>query len=139
MLGIVVGCSTVTKLGDVYGRKPVYLSGMVMNFLLIGGSLFLKNMLLAWVCLFLLGVSVTARYYVGYTYNLEMQPKRAQVFVSTAQFTAESIVYLLVIAYFAFISSKWRYLQIPNLLLSLVGVVFIALMPESPRYLVASK
>lgn len=77
MLGIVVGCSTVTKLGDVYGRKPVYLLGMVMNFLLIGGSLFLKNMLLAWVCLFLLGVSVTARYYVGYTYNLEMQPKRA--------------------------------------------------------------
>jgi MFS family permease len=77
LLGIVVGCSTVTKLGDVYGRKPVYLSGMVMNFLLIGGSLFLKNMLLAWVCLFLLGVSVTARYYVGYTYNLEMQPKRA--------------------------------------------------------------
>lgn len=77
LLGIVVGCSTVTKLGDVYGRKPVYLSGMILNFVLIAALLFLKNVYVVWFCLFMLGVSITSRYYVGYTYNLEFQPKKA--------------------------------------------------------------
>ena len=48
-------------------------------------------------------------------------------------------MYLLDIAYFAFISKNWRYLQIPNLVLTFVGIVFVFTMPESPRYLIASK
>ena len=71
LLGIVVGCSIVTKLGDIYGRKPVYLFGLVLNFVLVALLLFLKNVVIVYGCLFLLGVSITARYYVGYTYNLE--------------------------------------------------------------------
>lgn len=98
-----------------------------------------KTVIVVYFCLFMLGISITARYYVGYTYNLEFQPKSAQVFVSTVQFTSESIVYLLDITYFVYISNNWVYLQIPNLVLTGVGIVFVILMPESPRFLVASK
>jgi hypothetical protein len=51
----------------------------------------------------------------------------------------ESVVYLLDIAYFMYISNNWVYLQIPNLVLSLIGCIWIAVMPETPRFLVASK
>ena len=82
LVGIVIGCSTVTKFGDYYGRRPVYLFGLLLNFVLIGVLIVLRNIYGAYFCLFFLGVSITARYYVGYTYNLEFQPKRSQVIVS---------------------------------------------------------
>jgi len=89
--------------------------------------------------LLFLGISITARYYVGYTYNLEFQPKNAQVIISTCQFGSESIVYLLDVAYFVYISNNWIYLQIPNLIFTFIGIVFVFIMPESPRFLIANK
>lgn len=52
-------------------------------------------------------MSVTARYYVGYTYNLEMQPKENQALVSTFMFVCESFVYIFVCFYFSSISKEW--------------------------------
>ena len=51
----------------------------------------------------------------------------------------ESIVYLLDIVYFVYISDNWKYLQIPNVVLSFCGVLWIWYWPETPRYLVAKK
>ena len=31
LFGIVIGCSTLTRLGDVYGRKPIYILGFIMH------------------------------------------------------------------------------------------------------------
>lgn len=59
--------------------------------------------------------------------------------VSTIQFMAESVVYLLDIIYFVYISDEWVYLQIPNIVLSFLGVAWIVWMPETPRYLLAKK
>ena len=139
MIGIVIGCSSVTKMGDYYGRRPVYLMGLILNFVLVGMLIVLRNVIVVYFCLFMLGISIAARYYVGYTFNLEFQPKRSQVIVSVVQFSAESIVYLLNIAYFVYISDRWIPLQIPNLILTLVGVIFVYFMPETPRFLVATK
>ena len=139
LAGIVIGCSSVTKLGDIYGRRPIYLMGLTLNFVLVGMLIVLRNVLVVYFCLFFLGISIAARYYVGYTYNLEFQPKRSHVIVSVVQFSAESIVYLLNIAYFVYISDRWIPLQIPNLILSLVGVIYVYFMPETPVWLVATK
>jgi MFS family permease len=113
--------------------------GLTLNFVLVGMLIVLRNVLVVYFCLFFLGISIAARYYVGYTYNLEFQPKRSHVIVSVVQFSAESIVYLLNIAYFVYISDRWIPLQIPNLILSLVGVIYVYFMPETPVWLVATK
>lgn len=52
---------------------------------------------------------------------------------------AESVVYLLDIIYFVYISDEWVYLQIPNIIFSFLGVAWIVWMPETPRYLLAKK
>ena len=97
-------------MGDKYGRKPVYITGLAMNLILISSLIFFKNTVIAYIVLFLLGVSIAARYYVGYTYNIEMQPESSQVVVSTVWFLSESVVYLLDISYFFFVSNYWVYL-----------------------------
>lgn len=75
LAGIVFGCLTVTKLGDVYGRKPIYLLGLFMNLVLTILIILNQNDIILFVLLFFYGLSITARYYVGYTFNLEWQAK----------------------------------------------------------------
>jgi hypothetical protein len=84
-------------------------------------------------------MSITARYYVGYTYNLEMQPKSHYVLVSTSMFMFESVIYFFICIYFSFINRTWQYLQIPNLIFCISGIIFLVWMPESPKFLVAQK
>ena len=82
-------------------------------------------------------MSLTARYYVGYSFNIEMSPKSHQPLVSTIQFLSESLVYIFICLYFMFFTKNWIYLQIPNIGLSFMGILFLYTMPETPRFLVA--
>jgi MFS family permease len=72
LAGIVVGCLTVARMGDVWGRKPIYLIGMILNFFLTLGLVFSYNKYLTLVLLCVLGITTTMRAYVGYAYNIEM-------------------------------------------------------------------
>jgi len=137
LTGIVVGCLTLTKLGDFYGRRPVYFFGLIMNFVIV-----LVIILSVWpwltaIALFSLGLSVTARYYVGYTFTVEMNPEKQKPYVGTSLFIGECIAYLICCCYFAYISSYWRPLQYVNLGITLLGCVFVYFMPETPPFLVA--
>ena len=78
-----VGSSTITRLGDIYGRRPIYLFGLILNLLVVITLIYSTNVIVGYSCLFLLGISVSARYYVGYSYNIEMQPFKYQVMVAT--------------------------------------------------------
>ena len=40
---------------------------------------------------------------------------------------AESVVYLLDIVYFLYISKQWVWLQIPNVILCVIGIIWIFL------------
>jgi len=105
--GIVVGCTTLTRLGDVVGRKPIYMLGVVMHICAMLGILSAKSSTFAFFLIFTFGMSVTARYYVGYSYNLEMQPKSHYVLVSTSMFLCESFIYIIICLYFWLIAGPW--------------------------------
>jgi len=113
LAGIVIGCSTLTRLGDKHGRRPIYMLGIVMHLFFMFSILIVTNFYIAYTLIFIFGMSVTARYYVGYTYNIEMQPKSHYVLVSTTQFVFESLTYMFVCSYFWKISNgenSWKYL-----------------------------
>ena len=111
--------------------------GLLMHLVITIGLVFSTEPIIDFILLFGLGLSLTARYYVGYTYNIEMQPKTHQVLVGTCQFISEALVYIFICIYFSSISKDWRLLQIPNVTLTLVGIVFLFTMPESPRFLIS--
>ena len=86
-----------------------------------------------------MGVNVTARYYVGLTYYLEMATVIGLVWVTMVYFIGVACVSLFICYYFSHISSYWIPTCYPNLILTLVGIICLAFMPESPRFLVANK
>ena len=110
MVGIVVGCLTVTRLGDIYGRKPLFQLGLLIHITVFSVLIFCHSIPFAFILIFISGYSVTMKLYVGYTYNVEMMPKQYQVLASTCQFCFESLVFVFCCFYFLYISKDWRYL-----------------------------
>ena len=72
LFGVLIGCATVTKLGDKYGRKPIYMLGMFLHISLVSILFFYEASFFEHGLLMMLGVSLTARYYVGYTFSVEL-------------------------------------------------------------------
>ena len=107
LFGIVIGCMTLTRMGDVVGRKPIYMIGVMMHIGCMCGLIVSVNAILDFLLVFIFGMSVTARYYVGYAYNLEMQPKSHYILVSTSMFLIESVVYIIICFYFWFVKGPW--------------------------------
>ena len=139
LLGIVIGCLTITRFGDIYGRKPIYAIGLFLHIIVMVCLLISRHIPLDYLLLFFLGYSVTMRYYVGYTYGIEMQPASHAVFASTIMFLFESFAYLFICIYFLHLSKDWRPLQIPNLVMSVLGLGCLIWMPETPAFLVSQK
>jgi len=139
LMGVVIGSLTLTRLGDVHGRRPIFMLGLVMHLGFMAGIMIVTNYILCYVLVFTFGLSLTARYYVGYAYNVEMQPKSHYVLVGTSMFLIESVAYLSICFYFMFASQYWKPLQIPNIVFISAGVVFLCFMPESPRFLISKR
>ena len=74
LAGIVVGCLTIARLGDIYGRRPIYMLGLYMQlaFTITVSVLKTRNLFIVYPILLLFGMSITARAYVGYSFNIEM-------------------------------------------------------------------
>ena len=62
------------RLADVYGRKPLFLVGLILYILSVLGLLFSTNMYLMYTFVVLGGISETGRYYVAYVYAIEIFP-----------------------------------------------------------------
>lgn len=137
LLGMVVGCVTLTRMGDVYGRKRVFLAGMCSQVLATIGLLVSHEQLIHYILLLVLGWAVTGKQFVGYSYLIELQPESKQVMTGSIEFMFEAVAYFSVCAFFYWVSKQWHYVMIPTIILAVVGTSVTALfIPESPRYLV---
>lgn len=74
--GCWVGSFILPRLADIKGRRPVYITGIVMFIAVVLVSLFCKSIYLAYFLLFLGGISETGRFYVAYVYLIEFFPAR---------------------------------------------------------------
>mmetsp|Transcript_16361 Transcript_16361/g.27666 ORF Transcript_16361/g.27666 Transcript_16361/m.27666 type:complete len:105 (-) Transcript_16361:814-1128(-) len=54
-------------------------------------------------------------------------------------FLFESCVYILICLFFMLISDNWKLLQIPNFIMTTLGIIFLIQMPESPRFLISQR
>ena len=41
--GIVIGSVSLTRMGDIYGRKPIFLVGVIMQIFITAAFLFVKS------------------------------------------------------------------------------------------------
>ena len=62
------------RLADIIGRKPVYITGLIIFIFVVFSSFFCKSIYLAYFLLFMGGISETGRFYVAYVYFVEFFP-----------------------------------------------------------------
>lgn len=137
LLGIVIGSVTLTRIGDVFGRRQGFMIGLAVQSTATICVLLTSNYYTACFLCFVIGFGVTGKQYVGWNYLLEMQPKNMQDKVGTLEFIMEAAVYIAVTIYFGWINKHWHFIQIPTITFGVVGIIFLYLQPESPRYLVS--
>ena len=137
LIGIVLGSVTLTRVGDIFGRRQGFMIGLAIQSTATICVLLTSNYHVACFLCFVIGFGVTGKQYVGWNYLLEMQPQNMQVKVGTLEFIFEAAVYICVTIYFGWISKRWQFIQIPTITFGVVGIVFLYLQPESPRYLVS--
>ena len=78
MAGCFFGSFILPRAADVIGRRPMFLTGLIIFMAVVTTSLFCKNLYLAYFLLFMGGISETGRYYVAYVYLVEFMPIRLQ-------------------------------------------------------------
>ena len=75
-IGTFVGSFILPRAADIYGRKLLFIIGLVIFIMVVIGSLFCTSLNLLYFLLFMGGISETGRYYVAYVYCVEFMPKR---------------------------------------------------------------
>lgn len=61
LIGIAVGCCTLARLGDIYGRKPIFILGMGILLLFFFILIFTTNLAVAYLILFVIGFAVSGK------------------------------------------------------------------------------
>ena len=134
--GAFIGSFVLPRLADLYGRRPVYLFGLILFAATDFCYPFSTTLYLNYALVFLGGISESARYYVGFVYLQELMPSSFQTYSGLLIFVVHAVAKILYDLYFYKMTKSWLYISgfsIILVLLAIVSVIF--LMPESPRYL----
>ncbi|CDW88844.1 organic cation [Stylonychia lemnae] len=138
--GAFIGSFILPRASDVYGRRPMFLVGLVLYLIVIIGLVFNTSLYLTYVLLLLGGISETGRYYVAYVYCVEMMPDKYQNLSGLLIFVVFGCLQILFSIYFWFISKEWINLAYMGGALSIISFILtIWKLPESPRFYFSKK
>ena len=108
--GVVVSCSIMPRLSDLYGRKYISLSGTFMHISCSCVILFSTSLNLSLFMTFLLGFAMGGRVLVGYCWMSEHMQEKDVPTVTAFLFMLDSMGILISTIYFKFISKNWLYM-----------------------------
>lgn len=138
--GCFVGSFILPRAADIVGRKPMFLTGLVIFVAVVVASLFTTNLKFMYFLLFMGGISETGRYYVAYVYLIEFVPAKFQNNAGLYIFMVFGVVMTYIAMQFWFIVKYWQINAVWALVLATISfVVTVVWMPESPRYLYSRK
>jgi MFS family permease len=140
-IGCFVGSFILPRASDIYGRKPLFIIGLIIYVAVVVSSLFCSNLNFMYFILFMGGISETGRYYVAYVYAVEFMPKHFKDKTGLYIFVCFGVCMVLIAIRFWAISERvwtWNaYLAIVLAITSMVGT--IVWLPESPNFLYSRK
>jgi putative MFS transporter len=139
--GTVLGSFILPRAGDIIGRRPVHLLGLVIFICVVFASLFNTSLTFCYFLLFMGGISETGRYYVAYVYCVEFFPKNVQSKVGLGIFAVFGVAMTLIGLRFWFVVPRiWTWNAYIALVLAFISLIAcVGWMPESPRFLYSRK
>ena len=84
----------IPRLSDMYGRKSVFLIGMIIDWLMFIVMFLTTSVNWMIVVMLVFGMATTIRINIGFVYMMELMPKRNQSFYSSAYNFFEATILL---------------------------------------------
>jgi len=75
-IGTFIGSFILPRLADIYGRKLLFITGLVLYIATVVGLIMATQLNILYALLVLGGISETGRYYVAYVYAVEIMSKK---------------------------------------------------------------
>ena len=139
-IGTFVGSFILPRASDIYGRKPLFLIGLVIFFSAVTAAYFVTNLYTLYFIIFMGGISETGRYYVAYVYAMEMMPKRSQNNTGLWIFNVFGVAMVYIALQFWFLTKDCIINSfIAQTLCAVSFLLTICFLPESPRFLYSQK
>ncbi len=104
LIGISLSCLFIPRMGDLYGRKPIFLFAVIAQIPIYTMVAYFSNLFVIYVGAFLLGPTVIGRMSCGFFLLMEQVPSRHQSAVGAVLMIAEGITVLIWTVYFVGIS-----------------------------------
>jgi MFS family permease len=82
-LGWTLAAFVLPRLADIYGRRLVFMSSILLQSLIFFGLYFSSILYLTYVLMFFFGAAAVGRCSVSYLYLMEVLPKSQQVLTGT--------------------------------------------------------
>ncbi len=139
LVGWAVSAFILPRSGDKFGRKPIYLLSMTGQLVVWIGIIFSRNLTLTTALNFFFGFFQCGRSTVGFVFMLEFVPRKYQAAVSTIAWSFVAVAIMFSGFYFLVISDNWIWLQVIGASMTLIVVICLIFIPESPKYLVTKK
>jgi MFS family permease len=135
-IGWVLTLAWVPRLSDMYGRKYIFMIGMLADLSMFICIFFTKSLNWMIVIFFVIGLATTSRVDIGFVYMMELVPKRNQIFYASLYNIFEGSILLIATVYFWVISKDWFWFVMIGFALQVFNFIAIQFLPESPRLLV---
>ncbi|VDP96195.1 unnamed protein product, partial [Echinostoma caproni] len=137
MLGMLIGYYTSGWAGDRFGRRPTLIVWFVV--FLITGYLasFSPNAICLCLAQFVLGAADSARLNVLFVQIFEMTTARWRSIMCSCWTVLQSFGTRAVTALLAYLLPDWRWLLAGMTGVGTIGIVYMCLCPESPRWLLS--
>jgi len=126
----------VPPLADKYGRRKLFVWGVVANLVLYTIVMASHSYWLTVGCIFLIGALESIRISIGYTYVMELMYEPDRSFYGTVWNVNEGLIYLWATIYFGLIAKAWFPFVSIGYMLSVISTIGVFFYPESPCYLV---
>ena len=125
-----------TPLADKYGRRPIVMIGLLFQAIPCTLILFTTSRNFAYFCIFLIGLAMPMRVFVGFIYCMEFLPIMSTRMASATILGLDNLVLMFASLFFMYISKEWKALFGIGTMMAWAALALVYNMPESPKYLV---
>jgi MFS family permease len=136
-VGWALASTFLPRFADIYGRKPVFMFSILLQFVSMGATYFSNSAEITIGIMFFLGFSGVGRCSICFLYLMELLPADKQTLVGTILQMNNGLVAIWMALYFWIISRNWYWIETFAMGMSLAVLAGTSFLPESPKFLMS--